>query len=125
MYNLFQILNEDLFPFYIVFTVIKEKFQLDSLRVAGDLNKTIKNVAIVGGSGSSEFNIALKCADVFITGQVPHHLGIEAVENDFALIEVTHAIEFFGIEMIKEKLLSKFDIEIIVSKNNFDPFKTI
>lgn len=104
---------------------VKEKFEIDSLRVAGDLNKIIETVAIVGGSGSSEFNAALKVADVFVTGQIPHHLGIEAIENDFGLIEVSHAIEFFGLEMIKTKLEEKFDIEIVISKNNFDPFKTI
>lgn len=104
---------------------VKIKFNLDSLRVAGDLNKTIETVSIVGGSGSSEFFKALNFSDVLITGQIPHHLGIEAVENNFGLIEVTHAIEFYGLETIKNKLQQKFNIEIIVSNSNFDPFKTI
>jgi putative NIF3 family GTP cyclohydrolase 1 type 2 len=104
---------------------VKIKFNLDSLRVAGDLNKIIETVSIVGGSGSSEFFKALKFSDVLITGQIPHHLGIEAVENNFGLIEVTHAIEFYGLETIKNKLQQKFNIEIIVSNSNFDPFKTI
>ena len=104
---------------------VKDKFSLDGLRVAGDLNKIIRTVAIVGGSGSSEFNNALKVADVFVTGQVPHHLGLEAVESGFSLIEVTHAIEYFGLEVIKNKLKEKFNIEIIISSNNYDPFKTI
>ena len=104
---------------------VKNKFNLESVRVAGNLNKIIENVSIVGGSGSSEFQTALKHSDVLITGQIPHHLGIEAVENDFALIEVTHAVEYYGLEMIKSKLEEKFDLEMTISNFNFDPFKSI
>ena len=104
---------------------VKQTFNLESVRVAGNLNKKIETVSIVGGSGSSEFTTALKFSDVLITGQIPHHLGIEAVENDFGLIEVTHAIEYYGLETIKTKLKEKFDIEVIISSNNFDPFKSI
>ncbi len=104
---------------------VKEKFEIDNLRVVGNLDKVIETVSIVGGSGSSEFNDALRVSDVFITGQIPHHLGIEAIENDFCLIEVSHAIEFYGLKMIKSKLEEKFNVEIEISTTNFDPFKTI
>ena len=89
-------------------------FNLDGLRVAGCLEKEIKTVSIVGGSGSSEFFTAMKASDILITGQVPHHLGIEALENDFAVIEVSHAIEFYGLEMLKKKLKSVILILFIV-----------
>lgn len=104
---------------------VKEKFNLENVRVAGNLNKVIETVSIVGGSGSSEFTSALKFSDVLVTGQIPHHLGIEALENDFGLIEVTHAIEYYGLETIKTRLQEKFNVEIIISNNNFDPFKSI
>lgn len=104
---------------------VKKAFNLDGLRVAGCLEKEIKTVSIVGGSGSSEFFTAMKASDILITGQVPHHLGIEALENDFAIIEVSHAIEFYGLEMLKKKLSSKFNIEIVTFNDGFDPFKTI
>lgn len=105
--------------------LVKTTFNLDSVRVAGDLNKLIETVSIVGGSGSSEFMTALKFSDVLITGQIPHHLGIEAVENNFGLIEVTHAVEYYGLEKIKTKLKEKFNIEITISDSDYDPFKTI
>lgn len=105
--------------------VVKTKLSQDMVRVAGDLDKMIETVSIVGGSGSSEFYNALKSSDVLVTGQIPHHLGIEAVENNFSLIEVSHGIEYFGIDKIKTKLEEKFELQIIVSSSNFDPFKTI
>ena len=104
--------------------VVKSAFNQDMVRVAGDLNKKITKVAIVGGSGSSCYNDAIRSgADVFVTGQIPHHLGFDALENDFALIEVSHGIEFMGINAIKEKLESKFStIEFIITLCNMDPF---
>lgn len=107
--------------------IVKVAFDHPMVRCAGDLNKTIKNVAIVGGSGSTEFFQALRSeADCFVTGQVPHHLGIEAVDNNFGLIEVSHAIEFYGIENLQGQLAKTFpDIEFVITKTNQDPFKFI
>ena len=107
--------------------VVKDAFKQDVVRVCGDLDKKISKVAIVGGSGSSCYNDAIKSgADVFITGQIPHHLGFDALENDFALIEVSHGIEFMGVNTIKEKLENEFTtIEFIITLCNMDPFVVI
>ncbi len=108
--------------------VVKNAFNLKGVNVAGDLNKIINRVAIVGGSGSSEFYNALKSgADVFISGQLPHHLAIEAIENNFSLIEVSHSIEFIGIQTIKDALETKFnnEFDVIITKMNQEPFKLI
>lgn len=104
--------------------VVKDAFKQDVVRVCGNLDKKISKVAIVGGSGSSCYNDAIKSgADVFITGQIPHHLGFDALENDFALIEVSHGIEFMGVNTIKEKLENEFTtIEFIITLCNMDPF---
>ncbi|MBR2891536.1 MAG: Nif3-like dinuclear metal center hexameric protein [Bacilli bacterium] len=107
--------------------IVKKAFALDVVRVAGNLNKEITKVAIVGGSGSSSYHETLKNgADVFITGQIPHHLGFDAVENNFALIEVSHGIEFFGVETMKKQLEEQFKtIEFIITNCNMDPFVAI
>ena len=106
---------------------VKEVFEQKTVKVAGDLEKNISKVSIVGGSGSSEFYEALKSnADVLITGQLPHHLGLEAIESGFALIEVSHAIEFYGVEALEAKLINKFDgLNIDIIKENYDPFEII
>lgn len=104
--------------------VVKKCFEQKTIKVAGNLNKTISKVAVVGGSGSSEFYEALKTdADVLVTGQLPHHLGIEAIENGFALIEVSHAVEFYGVEDLYEKLKNKFkEIKFGLYNKEYDPF---
>lgn len=107
--------------------IVKKVFDHPTVRCAGNLEKKIKKVAIVGGSGSTEFFQALRSdADCFVTGQVPHHLGIEAVDNDFGLIEVSHAIEFYGIENLQKQLKEAFpEIEFVITKTNQEPFKFI
>lgn len=104
---------------------VKKVYHQDAVNYVGSLNKQINSVGIVGGSGSSEFYEALNAGcDVFITGQIPHHLGLEAKYYDMALIEVSHAVEFFGVKHLKEVLEQKFpDVEFILSSVDADPFK--
>lgn len=103
---------------------IKEAFNQKMIKVAGRIDKKVSKIAIVGGSGSSEFYEALRSgADVYITGQLPHHLGIEAWDNDFVLIEVSHAIEVFGVEALYKKLKKEFkNVKWYFYSNNTDPF---
>jgi len=110
---------------HIFLETVKKIFNQKALRVAGNINKEISTVAIVGGSGSSEFYNALHSgADIFITGQVPHHLGIEAIDNDFILVEVSHAVEFYGVESLYKKLKKEFkDIEWFIKADDADPFE--
>ncbi len=106
---------------------VKKAFNQKAIKVAGNINKEIETIGIIGGSGSSEFYHAL-CAnvDLFITGQVPHHLGIEAIDNDIILVEVSHAVEFFGVKELYQKLSTNFkDIEWKLIEENYDPFYII
>lgn len=105
--------------------IVKTKFNLKHVKYVGDGDKIVKTIGIVGGSGSSVFNEAYNAGvDCFITGELPHHIGLEAKENDFALIEVNHGVEFYGMETLKNKLQEKFpNVEFIISNNEFDPFK--
>lgn len=107
--------------------VIKQAFKQKAIRVAGNIEKEIETIGIVGGSGSSEFYQALSNnVDLFITGQIPHHLGIEAIDNDMIIVEVSHAVEFFGVESLYKKLSIKFnDIKWTLFNKNYDPFYII
>ena len=57
---------------------------------------------IVGGAGASELMLAknLGC-DCLITGEIRHNNAIDAIENNFAIIEVSHSIEALFKEYIK------------------------
>ncbi len=75
----------------------KEKFDLEQVRVYGDLSEEIETVAIVPGSGKDYVNLALeKNADVIITGDISHHIGMDAVLQGLNVIDAGH----YGLEKI-------------------------
>lgn len=77
--------------------LVKNKFGLDHVKVFGDENRMMKRVAISPGSGKHMSDMALdKNADVFITGDIDHHEGIDAVAQGMAIIDAGH----YGLEHI-------------------------
>ena len=61
---------------------VKHKLKLGSLKVFGDMGKTVRRIAVSPGSGKSAISVALrKGADVLVTGDIGHHDGIDAVET--------------------------------------------
>ena len=77
--------------------LVKEKFHLDNVKVFGDLNTIVRRVAISPGSGKHMSSLAVeKGADVFITGDMDHHEGIDAVAQGLAIIDAGH----YGLEHI-------------------------
>ena len=102
-------------------------FNEEAIRVVGDLDKQIKKVAILGGSGG---NYAITCkklgCDCIITGEVKQNNAIDAVEYNMSIIEVSHSVEELFKEYIKKQLSEQFkDVEFIVSKKDVNPFKCL
>lgn len=84
---------------------VKWAFELDHVKVFGDLNKEIKKAAICPGSGKSVITEALKKgADVLITGDIGHHEGIDAVACGMAIIDAGH----YGVEHIFQKDMEEY-----------------
>ena len=107
--------------------LVKERFQLDSVKLFGDVNQTVKRVAISPGSGKGMADIALeKRAEVLITGDISHHEGIDAVAQGIAIIDAGH----YGLEHIfiadMVEFLTKHvtDIEIQRSEH-VHPFQVV
>lgn len=76
---------------------VKSELHLDTLKIIGALDKKIKKVAIIGGSGSSYWQKAKnRGADVLITGDVSYHTMIDALEGGMTLMDAGH----FGTEKI-------------------------
>lgn len=86
---------------------VKAAFDLDNVKIYGDLNKKIGRAAICPGSGKSVMNEAVKKgADVLITGDIGHHEGIDAVAQGLAVIDAGH----YGVEHIfVEDMAQYFD----------------
>ena len=70
---------------------VKDKLNLKSLKYIGDNSKIINKVAVVSGSGADFLYEAKKMgADCLVTSEVKHHIAIDALENDIAIIDAGH-----------------------------------
>lgn len=57
----------------------------------GDPSRKIQEVAVCGGAADDEWNSALAAgADLFVTGEVRHHVAIEASESGLAIVAAGH-----------------------------------
>jgi dinuclear metal center YbgI/SA1388 family protein len=70
---------------------VKDKLGLIALRGAGNMPDTIRRVAICSGAGADMIGLAkAKRADVLITGDLKHHDGQRALENNFWVLDAGH-----------------------------------
>lgn len=104
---------------------VKSNYELNFLRVIGDLTKSIRKVAIVGGSGEKFVDVAHRMgADVLITGDVTFHIAQEAKDIGLAVIDAGHYIEKIMINATKVFLKEHFQqLKINESQTNTDPFQ--
>ena len=76
---------------------VKQAFGIEWVKVFGDPDLEVEKAAICPGSGKSMIGSALeKGADLYITGDIDHHDGIDALERGLAVIDAGH----FGLEQI-------------------------
>ena len=98
------------------------------VRVAGDLNKTIQTVAVVGGAGDSFIPAATQSgADLFITSDLRHHVALDAVSdpaNPLALIDISHfAAESLWLKPTQVTLSTLIPgVSFVVSQISTDPW---
>lgn len=83
----------------------KEVFDISSIRVYGDKDILVETVAIVPGSGKDYIETAMmKEADVYITGDIGHHHGLDAMEQGLVIMDAGH----YGIEKIFVPYMEEF-----------------
>ncbi|WP_017472595.1 Nif3-like dinuclear metal center hexameric protein [Amphibacillus jilinensis] len=110
---------------------VKEIFSLSGLRVTGSLDKKIKRVAVLGGSGEKYFKQAKRLgADVYVTGDLTFHQAQDAEALGLAIIDPGHHIESVMIgavcHYLKQKLNQEAtELEVIPTQLSSDPFKFI
>ncbi len=76
------------------------------LRYAGDPERRVETVAIVGGAGDALLDAAQASgADVYVTGDLRHHVTLNALEQGLALIDAGHhATEVAAIPAFRARL---------------------
>ena len=86
---------------------VKRAFSLPAVTVYGDVDSERKlcRAAICPGAGGGTVQEALRCgAQVYITGDISHHTGIDAVAGGMAVIDAGH----YGIEHIFMDFMADF-----------------
>ena len=77
--------------------IIKSRFKTDAVLVYGDKEKIINTVAICPGSSSSILKYAVNAGvDLLITGDIEHHMALEALGHGICLVDAGH----YGTEKI-------------------------
>jgi len=104
---------------------LKNTFNLSVIRHSNLLNKDIKKVAVLGGSGSFGISAAKSAgADVFVTGDLKYHDFFQA-ENQILLADIGHyETEQFTKELLHSYLKEKFrNFAIVLSGINTNPIQ--
>jgi putative NIF3 family GTP cyclohydrolase 1 type 2 len=97
------------------------------VRIAGDPMRTVRTVAVCGGSGGSLIDAAAAAgADVLLTSDLRHHPASEAAESGGpALLDVAHyASEWPWLPVAAEALARDLggEVEVSVSVRSTDPW---
>lgn len=84
------------------------------VRVSGDPNKEISRVAVLGGSGGSMLNDAVKAgADVYVTSDLKHHDMLDFLEDQLN----THLSHGLTLEQAREATMSVVDVAHFASES--------
>ncbi|MCD8196886.1 MAG: Nif3-like dinuclear metal center hexameric protein [Lachnospiraceae bacterium] len=76
---------------------VKEVFRIPNVRLYGNSERELALAAICPGAGKSTMKEALKFhCDVYITGDIDHHTGLDAVDQGLCIVDAGH----YGVEHI-------------------------
>lgn len=100
-----------------------------NIRYTGNLDKKIRRIAIINGSGESYFDLAIKeGADCILTGDTTYHGVQELEEMGIAVVDPGH---FNSEKLVYYKIMKEYskeflenrDIPVYFSEKEKDPFK--
>ena len=108
---------------------VKKQLHLEHVKVFGDPEKEICCMAVSPGSGKSAVDPAVsKAADVLVTGDIGHHEGLDALEQNLAVIDAGHyGTEYFFIrdmERFLKRELGGNELEVLTEESGV-PFRIV
>ncbi|MYL19798.1 Nif3-like dinuclear metal center hexameric protein [Halobacillus litoralis] len=106
---------------------VKERFHVSHVRVAGNMEKTIKTVALLGGSGEKYIHKAKRSgADVYVTGDMTFHMTQDAVEMGLNVIDPGHHVEKVVCAKVQQYLEEHCNengaLKVLLSEVDTEPF---
>lgn len=95
----------------------KKCFKVEYSLLIAKGNPMIKKVAVIGGGGSRDWPVAKEeGADIYISGDAPHHVRREIVVEGYNYLDMPHEIEKIFMPQMKKLLLEmdeSLDIVIV------------
>lgn len=111
---------------------IKKGLGLQQVRMVGDPDLMVRQVAVCTGSGGALIPEFLKCgADLYVTGDIKYHEARLVENHGRALIDVGHfASEIIAVDLLSRKLnqaaiRAGYDLEIKKFTQETDPFTLV
>ncbi len=104
---------------------VKQAYDVDTVKVFGDLGQRVRRAAISPGSGKSVISCALRAgAEVLVTGDIDHHEGIDAADQGLSIIDAGHyGVEKLFIPYMVQYLKSRTDAIEIMGQPVKQPFR--
>lgn len=98
--------------------LVKDTYRIPSVKLFGNPDTKVHSAAICPGAGKSTMGEALRFGcDVYITGDIDHHTGIDAVDQGLCIIDAGHyGIEHIFMEDVKaylEKVLTGVHMDCV------------
>ena len=106
---------------------LKNKLNMNHIRTVGNLDESVSKIAIVTGSGADMVKKAYRAGcDVLITGDMKYHDAQDTLDMGMKVIDCGHFdTEKVFADIMFDYINEKFDIEVIKSDVNLNPFNII
>ena len=107
--------------------LVRKAFDLPQVRCYGDPETTVRKISMCPGSGKGMDADVLKAgSQVFITGDVDHHYGIDCVEKEICVIDAGHhGLEHIFVPYMEQWLKENCPEIQTVTDDNQSPFFVI
>lgn len=93
---------------------VRKQLRGQNLRYTKGKSRTIKKVAVCGGSGSDMLKNAISIgADAFVTADIKYHTFQDAEDKIFLIDAGHYETEIHSLEVVRKKI-----IEFVKAKNN-------
>ncbi|HIY19912.1 MAG TPA: Nif3-like dinuclear metal center hexameric protein [Candidatus Blautia avistercoris] len=101
---------------------VKDCLQTEHVNVYGNLEAQVTTAAVCTGSGKSMIDAAIETgAEVYITGDIDHHTGIDTVAKGLFLIDAGHyGTEYMFTERMGKEMREHYpELEIVQAVKKF------
>ena len=107
--------------------LIRKCFDLPQVRFYGDPEQVVKRIAMCPGSGKSLASLAVgAAADVYVTGDIDHHMALDLLEQGLASIDAGHhGLEHIYVDYMMQWFADNHPEISCFAADNPSPFSVI